>query len=174
MSTWTPERVELLKKLSAEGQAARAIALALGGGFTRNAVIGKLHRVSTDERSTTYGYGPHRRKPASERKAGEGQGRLGHGPQPGEVRRSEEGRTKPPPPLPPEPPVPSEAKMLSLMELSNRSCKWPIGDPAAEGFGFCGADKPAGQGAYCGYHAGLAYASAEAWDEANSYALEAE
>ena len=46
MSTWTPERVELLKQLWANGKSATAIELALdGSGITRNAVIGKVHRL---------------------------------------------------------------------------------------------------------------------------------
>ena len=41
---WTDERVELLKKLWADGLSASQIAAELGG-ITRNAVIGKVHRL---------------------------------------------------------------------------------------------------------------------------------
>jgi GcrA cell cycle regulator len=44
MQNWTPERVERLKKLLAEGLSAGQIALQLDANFTRNAVIGKVGR----------------------------------------------------------------------------------------------------------------------------------
>jgi len=43
---WTMERVDLLTRLWAEGLSARQIAMKLGGGVTRNAVIGKAHRLN--------------------------------------------------------------------------------------------------------------------------------
>ena len=42
---WTDERVEQLKKLWSEGLSASQIAKQLGG-VTRNAVIGKVHRLA--------------------------------------------------------------------------------------------------------------------------------
>jgi GcrA cell cycle regulator len=41
--------------------------------------------------------------------------------------------------------VEKRAKKLTLMELTERTCKWPIGDPATEDFWFCGLPSPAGQ-----------------------------
>ena len=49
---WTEERVELLKKLWAEGLSASQIAGRLGG-VTRNAVIGKVHRLGLAGRATS-------------------------------------------------------------------------------------------------------------------------
>ena len=49
---WNDERVELLKKLWAEGLSASQIAGRLGG-VTRNAVIGKVHRLGLSGRATT-------------------------------------------------------------------------------------------------------------------------
>lgn len=49
--TWTAARVEKLKALDAEGMSAREIAQALGGGVTRNAVIGKRHRLGLSDAS---------------------------------------------------------------------------------------------------------------------------
>ena len=43
--TWTEERLELLKKLWSEGWSASQIAAEIGGGMTRNAVLGKSHRL---------------------------------------------------------------------------------------------------------------------------------
>ena len=56
---WTEERVELLKKLWAEGLSASQIASRLGG-VTRNAVIGKVHRLGLSGRATTTRMKTHR------------------------------------------------------------------------------------------------------------------
>lgn len=48
------------------------------------------------------------------------------------------------------------SRKLKLVELTERTCKWPNGDPQAEDFGFCGSE--AGEtGPYCRYHARIAY-----------------
>ena len=43
--SWTDERVELLRQMWLDGKSASQISAALGGGLTRNAVIGKVHRL---------------------------------------------------------------------------------------------------------------------------------
>ena len=174
MSAWTPERVALLKRLSAEGRAARAIALALGEGVSRNAVIGKLHRVNGGGDSKADDFGRTTRNPANERRASGEPEVPGQAAEAGKERGGASTRINLADSLPPEPPPPAEARMLSLLELNNQTCRWPIGDPGTADFAFCGASKPAGQGVYCDYHARLAYASPEAWSEANAYALAAE
>ena len=50
--SWTDERVEILTKMWAEGNSASQIAKELGG-VTRNAVIGKVHRLGLSNRATT-------------------------------------------------------------------------------------------------------------------------
>jgi GcrA cell cycle regulator len=60
-----------------------------------------------------------------------------------------------------EPRVPSTdvvpvSRGLGLRELTERTCKWPVGDPQADDFGFCGNDARR-DGPYCRYHARLAY-----------------
>ena len=50
--SWTDDRVEILKKLWGEGQSASQIAKELGG-VTRNAVIGKVHRLGLSNRATS-------------------------------------------------------------------------------------------------------------------------
>src|ERR1700733_2511264 len=57
---WTDERVELLKKLWSEGLSASAIATELGG-VTRNAVIGKVHRLGLSGRAKAPAPAPQRR-----------------------------------------------------------------------------------------------------------------
>ena len=62
---WTEERVELLKKLWMEGLSASQIAGVLGEGVTRNAVIGKVHRLklSRPRQAGQFGAaGPHARR----------------------------------------------------------------------------------------------------------------
>ncbi|TPL40660.1 GcrA family cell cycle regulator [Mesorhizobium sp. B2-4-6] len=49
-----------------------------------------------------------------------------------------------------------EPRNLKLLELTDKTCRWPHGDPLAEGFGFCGNDS-AETGPYCRYHARLAF-----------------
>lgn len=44
--------------------------------------------------------------------------------------------------------------MLRLVDLTEQTCKWPVGDPTAEGFGFCGNHA---SGPYCKYHGRLSY-----------------
>ncbi|WP_277019433.1 GcrA family cell cycle regulator, partial [Paracoccus hibiscisoli] len=52
--------------------------------------------------------------------------------------------------------VEKRAKKLTLMELTERTCKWPIGDPATEKFWFCGLPSVAGK-PYCEAHVGVAF-----------------
>lgn len=52
MSAWTQARINLLKRLWPEGRSAETIALELGGGLTRNAVLGKVARLGLSEGRT--------------------------------------------------------------------------------------------------------------------------
>jgi GcrA cell cycle regulator len=135
-SGWNDERVDLLKQLWADGLPANKIAVKLGG-VTRNAVIGKVHRLGLAGRKTT-SRSPRRTSP----------------------RRTDTGRVsvfKPAPPLRSYP-APSDdlpqtpALMLSVVQLTGSTCHWPIGDPRAKGFGFCGASVVAGGQPYCATH----------------------
>ena len=203
--SWTDERVETLKKMWAEGQSASQIAKELGG-VTRNAVIGKVHRLGLSNRVGPGGVVEEEVEeapivatdpPAPAAKPAEP-------PRPVEVPRAAEtprpepeapaaapeapaaapaaSATTPAPiplrkaiipagqPLPPQPSaneispealasvreVEKRAKKLSLMELTERTCKWPIGDPATEDFWFCGLPSVAGK-PYCEAHVGVAF-----------------
>lgn len=173
--SWTDERVELLKKMWSEGQSASQIAKELGG-VTRNAVIGKVHRLGLSNRAGTAGD----KKPAAEKPAEQ--------PAPAPEASKEEAKAAPKPeatvtpinprkaiipagqPLPPQPSaneispealasvrqVEKKAKKISLMELTERTCKWPIGDPATDEFWFCGLPVQAGK-PYCEAHVGVAF-----------------
>ena len=149
--SWTDERGEVLKKMWGEGQSASQIAKELGG-VTRNAVIGKVHRLGLSNRAGGGGA-----KPAAKEKAA---------PKP-------KAAAAPTPAGQPQPPQPSaneispealakvneiekKAKKLSLMELTERTCKWPVGDPATEDFWFCGLAVKPGK-PYCEAHVGVAF-----------------
>jgi GcrA cell cycle regulator len=148
--TWTDERVELLKKLWADGLSASQIAAELGG-VTRNAVIGKVHRLGLSGRAKSSSSGvPRQRKPRSHmmrvsRPASRGNNALALS-----YDMEQE----------PEPEVIENIIPLgqrrTLLELNEDTCRWPIGDPATTDFFFCGG-KPLNALPYCHYHSRVAY-----------------
>jgi GcrA cell cycle regulator len=131
--SWTDDRVALLKKLWGEGKTAAEIAKELGG-VTRNAVIGKAHRLKLSNRVSPI---QQNKKPVAAPKA-PAEKKLLKSP----VIAQDENREK-----------------VSLMDLGARMCRWPIGDPREESFGFCGCASMAGL-PYCGEHAKVAYQAA--------------
>jgi len=141
---WTDENVELLKKLWADGLSASQIARKIGE-VTRNAVIGKVHRLGLACRKTTSRQPvPRRTSPRRDRS-----GRV-------ELRLPPSRFVRAASPLPPSPPPSVAALMLPLRQLRDDQCHWPIGDPRAPGFGFCGRRKSTGI-PYCEHHAAIAY-----------------
>ncbi|WP_054007596.1 GcrA family cell cycle regulator [Cypionkella psychrotolerans] len=196
--SWTDERVETLKKMWAEGQSASQIAKELGG-VTRNAVIGKVHRLGLSNRvggSAVEADEPEVAAPVTPRSEPSPKPVVVEAP----VRAAAPERVVPEPrpaapapaapaasvttlpiplrkaiipagqPLPPQPSaneispealasvreVEKRAKRLSLMELTERTCKWPIGDPATEDFWFCGLPSVPGK-PYCEAHVSVAF-----------------
>lgn len=182
--SWTDERVETLKRMWTEGQSASQIAKELGG-ITRNAVIGKVHRLGLSNRAT--GEESPAVEPAPAVVAQPEPTQQPAAIQP-EVRPEAEPDVEPafvqPPvvfsprrpiaipgqPLPPQPgnneispealasvrEVEKRARRLSLIELTERTCKWPIGDPATDDFWFCGLPSVAGK-PYCEAHVSVAF-----------------
>ncbi|SCZ53164.1 GcrA family cell cycle regulator [Epibacterium ulvae] len=186
--SWTDERVELLKKMWGEGQSASQIAKELGG-VTRNAVIGKVHRLGLSNRATTTSKTTEA-KEKSAAAAAPAPKPAAAAPKPKPQPKTEPARPQTPAPaatskpslparkqiipagqpLPPQPSaneispealakvneIEKKAKKLTLMELTERTCKWPVGDPATEDFWFCGL--PVQQGKpYCEAHVGVAF-----------------
>lgn len=156
---WTDERVDLLKKLWAEGLSASQIAGRLGHGVTRNAVIGKVHRLGLSGRVT-----PQRTARPRVRKTREPShpGRSQSMPTAGATALKPQMRPEPmarPEPQPILAPVPAGERVNILM-LSDKTCRWPIGDPSHEDFGFCGHSPKEGV-PYCEYHARMAYQPAQ-------------
>jgi GcrA cell cycle regulator len=152
--TWNDERVELLKKLWTDGLSASQIASELGG-ITRNAVIGKVHRLGLSGRAKTPASAvPRPRKPRAPahmvrvaRPAMRGNTALA-------PVHSYELEAEPEPQLV-ENIVPM-GQRCTLLELSEDKCRWPIGDPGSQEFFFCGG-KTADGVPYCGYHSRMAY-----------------
>jgi GcrA cell cycle regulator len=195
--SWTDERVELLKRMWAEGQSASQIAKELGG-VTRNAVIGKVHRLGLSNRAgdgaaerdeAPEAAAPAPRAEAAPPRTAEPAPAARPAPEPAAARPAPErpapqpaaaGNVTPLPirkaivpagqPLPPQPSineispealasvreVEKRARKLTLMELTERTCKWPIGDPATDDFWFCGLPSLPGK-PYCEAHVGVAF-----------------
>ncbi len=194
--SWTDERVELLKKMWNEGHSASTIAKELGG-VTRNAVIGKVHRLGLSNRNGAEAEEPAKAKAepapaapepvqetppapvvdlAQAKAEREAQVREA-APEPAEAAAAPEPQVYNPrpiipagQPLPPQPSVneidpealatvrevEKTARKLSLLELTERTCKWPIGDPATDDFWFCGLPVQAGK-PYCEAHVAVAF-----------------
>jgi GcrA cell cycle regulator len=135
---WTDERITLLRALWTEGLSASQIAERLGG-VTRNAVIGKAHRLGLSGR-----------------------------PSPVKTERAAAPAASSPSPRPitvvPTPPaVATQATVeadppirASLLTITDRMCKWPHGHPGERDFYFCGRRTNPGQ-SYCAEHTVRAY-----------------
>ncbi len=197
--SWTDERVELLKKMWGEGQSASQIAKELGG-VTRNAVIGKVHRLGLSNRA---GPTPAPAAPAAAGTTAKPEAKPKPAPKPAEAKARPAAKPAPRPveddvveaeddgdtdtrpatvphtrkaiipagqPLPPQPSaneispealakvseIEKKARRLTLMELTERTCKWPVGDPATDNFWFCGLPTQPGK-PYCEAHVGVAF-----------------
>ncbi|MBB5747259.1 MAG: GcrA cell cycle regulator [Alphaproteobacteria bacterium] len=149
---WTEDRVGALKKLWLEGQSASQIAKQLGGGVTRNAVIGKVHRLGLSGRATP---SQPARTATTFRPA---KTRTTPPVQPSAPRRIEAVAPAPRPNLPVAPTperAPDMVGTATVMTLGAHMCKWPIGDPSSSEFSFCG--RRASEGVYCVEHARVAY-----------------
>ena len=180
---WSDERVDLLKKMWAEGQSASQIAKELGG-VTRNAVIGKVHRLGLSNRNgTPPAAATTAAEPRAEPTPGTAAATGPAAPDAGDAQFVPEAVAEPAEagpalpervpagqPLPPQPAgneidpkalakvseIEKKAKRLSLMELTARTCKWPVGDPATEDFWFCGLPVQSGK-PYCEAHVSVAF-----------------
>ena len=147
---WTEDRVGALKKLWLEGQSASQIAKQLGGGVTRNAVIGKVHRLGLSGRAAPSQparatFRPSRPRPAAPPTQA-----------PSAPRRIEAAQPRAVAPVAPTPAqVPDLPGTATVMTLGAHMCKWPIGDPSSSEFSFCG--RRASEGVYCQEHARVAY-----------------
>lgn len=157
--SWNDERVELLKKLWSDGLSASQIAGRLGG-VTRNAVIGKVHRLGLSGRATTSRMKSHRprtrpqpnaiaqpnKRLAKPRFAATGNPAL---------RSLYLGDSEPYTPPAEELEIPLKERKY-IQTLTESCCRWPIGDPQQPDFHFCGRKKVPGL-PYCEAHARRAF-----------------
>lgn len=129
MSEWTTERIDVLQRMAREGHSASSIAIELGD-VTRNAVIGKLHRL---------GMRTSARKQAP----------------PNEAQRAFVGARKRKPRqvarVVVEVTIDEPAERIGLADLQHHHCRWPVEDDL-DGPMFCGAPKAAGNTPYCERH----------------------
>jgi GcrA cell cycle regulator len=158
--SWNDERVELLKKLWNDGLSASQIAGELGG-VTRNAVIGKVHRLGLSGRTKTQAASAPRTRtktPAQPVRtvatrtivAPQSRGNTALAAQPvmeAFIEMEPEVRTDVVVPM---------SRRVQIMELREAMCKWPIGDPMSAEFVYCGADCNFGT-PYCTHHSAIAY-----------------
>ncbi|MBD9373999.1 GcrA family cell cycle regulator [Rhizobium sp. ARZ01] len=160
---WTDERVEKLKKLWSEGLSASQIAAQLGG-VSRNAVIGKVHRLALPGRAKAGGTptATRAKRPASAPRPANFAPRVATRtvvrPAGATVIKEEvafEYDDLPATRVVTNVVLPM-SRRLELTELTERTCKWPNGDPLTEEFHFCGNESP-DNSPYCLYHQRLAY-----------------
>lgn len=194
--SWTDERVEQLKAMWIEGRSASQIAKALGG-VTRNAVIGKVHRLGLSNRVGA--------KPETEAEvevapavaetpaaAPEPEAEPDAPPAPAAAPAETASEPDASDAIPADPEIEAEtaeaveaplaqgprlatavsevseearrnleavekkARRLNLLQLTERTCKWPIGDPATDDFYFCGLPAMPGK-PYCEAHVAVAF-----------------
>lgn len=130
--SWTDERVEILKKLWAKETPAAEIAEVLG--TTRNAVIGKAHRLGLSAKKSA----------AADKKNASGEGKN---------TSASRSKTKESPP--------KRKGKTGLLDLTERTCRFPIGHPDKKGFHFCGEPPLPGK-PYCAEHCAVAYQAGSA------------
>jgi GcrA cell cycle regulator len=140
---WSDARTDRLRVLFEAGRSAAEIAVDLGGGITRNAVIGKLHRIGLRKD----------KKPKVARRPRDRVFRPRQPATPAIARQRVEE------PVYCDDYVPPAEQRRSLLELDGTNCHWPIGHPGEPDFHFCGGEA-FGPGPYCAHHARIAYVPA--------------
>lgn len=108
---WTDERVDKLRELWDKGLSASQIAKELAEGVTRNAVIGKAHRLNLASRPSPVKSDPAKRAAAAAKKKIEKKAPVK---------------------------VTQTTGKVTILDLTESMCKWPIGHPGEENFHFCG------------------------------------
>ena len=161
--SWTDERIELLRKLWLDGLSASRIATELAGGVTRNAVIGKVHRLGLSGRVKAAApvVAPVRPRDTApqaqvrttvippQRAAMPMRGNVALAIQAHAVAMPQAQRTSGD--------VVPMNEHVTIMDLRESMCRWPVGDPTSSEFRYCGGKASAGEGPYCAFHSRMAY-----------------
>lgn len=186
---WTQERINMLIDLWMSGKSASSVAKALGN-VSRNAVIGKVHRLGISNRDTVKKVTQGAAKSAAKATNTQAKTTKNHK-QPkkisisssketgGNVRLRSASSKIPHPPrqytkqtiLAHDPNVTTSSKKLSLFDLRENTCRWPSGDPREKDFHFCGCPTQDGS-PYCAYHTKIAYSNSSKSDGRQYIALE--
>ena len=138
---WTPEEIETLKAHHRANKSAADISKLLGTNRSRNAILGKIHRLGLAVKQTTPRSKDFRHRPDKTAKAKQAK----QNPSLPAVVRS----------VPPKriiPLVAPAAQKLTVLQLTDKTCRWPIGDPSHKDFHFCGHGPRSGS-PYCEFHA---------------------
>jgi GcrA cell cycle regulator len=163
--SWTDERIDQLKQHWMEGKSASQIAGLLGNGVTRNAVIGKVHRLGLAGRAKSPSSGlsrPRRSAPSSTAHRAAAPRMASAAPR---MMRGATALALAPDALLDAEPEAFESVVVpmslrvTIIDLKEAMCRWPLGDPASSEFRYCGSHAPSGP--YCGYHGSLAYQPAQ-------------
>ena len=163
--SWTDERVERLKTLWSEGLSASQIATELGA-VTRNAVIGKVHRLGLSGRAKPQvqparpqAAAPQRVKAAPSRTVAQSSNArvIAHPVSVGATALKADTLAEQvlvaAPVVEADPP---SFERVTILNLNEQTCKWPVGDPSSDDFHFCARRSDVGI-PYCAYHARIAY-----------------
>lgn len=157
--TWTDERTDALRKLWADGLTCSQIAAELGG-ISRNAVIGKVHRLKLPGRRKRVA--ARHVKPATVLKpvALAPRRSLRVGPS---LRLRLDDQT----PIE----VLADPVGITIMELTVSTCRWPLGDPRSPSFRYCGCQTREGS-PYCPAHHRLSHMTRAEWEAEQASAIE--
>lgn len=164
--SWTDERVELLKKMWSDGRTAAEIAKELGG-VTRNAVIGKAHRLKLSGRASPIQQSAKKKTPANTNTVKVKAVPVSEPAKKKETASSAEDVKSVVKKIVEKAPISAVSeevisekdknrKRIPLADLGVNQCRWPLGDPRESSFGFCG-DKACSGEVYCPEHARAAY-----------------
>lgn len=141
MSVWTDENVALLRKLWSEGHSARDIAACIPGA-TRNSIIGKAYRLGLPDRSPLTRVAPRPKPETAARVSAPRPPRFSAVAHAALVTRLAPLRF-------------ADGAVATVLTIRDGMCKFPIGDPKAGDFAYCGRD--ACRGSYCDDHARVSY-----------------
>ena len=167
---WTDAAIETLRQMALEGKSASTIAAVLGAS-SRNAVIGKANRIGVKLTGNLHCSAPRASRP-------------NHGAPATTRYRSHRGALGKRASVPA---IPRERKpswvfadalvgdmlKVGLEEICEDACRWPLGDPTAEDFVYCGVQTAKGR-SYCAGHCRMAYKppNSRVWDGERYVALE--
>lgn len=146
-SLWTEERIEKLKIWWADGVSGKNIAAQFDCGLTRNAVIGKVHRLGLPERPTK----KNTLYPKRKRRTPKRSNILA-----GTIAGSFPMKKIPEIVIPKEAPEPINGTGIDLFQLTNSTCKYGLGGISAKADFFCGLPT-FGESRFCLYHHSICY-----------------